>query len=87
MTTTSQFQKYPDFFGSREECEKYLKSREQTNPRYRGFTQATFTAGDEQQFQQFRDETNNQVCIPNIDLSQNIYSDQTITPRFLERIS
>ena len=78
MTTTSQFQKYPEYFGSREECEKYLRSREQTNPRYRGFTQAIFTAGDEQQFQQFRDDTNNQVCIPQINLFHNIYKDYSL---------
>lgn len=61
MTTTDLYQEYPDFFGTIEEARKY-RTRKQTNPRYTGFTQTHFTAGDEEQFDQYR-YTNNMLSL------------------------
>ena len=66
MTTTSVYQKKPDFYYSKDECVKGAKDIDQTNPRYKNFKQALFTAGDEDQFQYYRDATNSDVCIPTI---------------------
>lgn len=54
-TTTSFFQKYPDFFNSKEECDKFIKNynKEISNPRYKNFKQTHFTAGDEEQFKKY----------------------------------
>lgn len=60
------FQKCPDFFRSVDELKKHEYDDKQTNLRYRGFTQVHFTAGDTQQFQMFRDQTNGSSCVPNI---------------------
>jgi len=73
MTTTSQFQINPDYYTSLEECKRKHK-KVNTNPRYKEFTQTHFTAGDEDQFQNYRDMSNGQVCIPKIKLSTNIFS-------------
>ena len=75
MATTSNFQKTPDFYLSKAECEKAKKKRVNTNPRYlrKGFNQTHFTAGDEDQFQTYRDKSNGEVCIPNISLSRNLF--------------
>jgi hypothetical protein len=59
MTTTSDFQKKPDFYLSKEECEKNKYKAIQTNPRYKHFIQTHFTAGDEEQFQQYKYSKNN----------------------------
>lgn len=53
MTTTDSYQEYSDFFGSIEEARE-RRVPKQTNPRYKGFTQTHFTAGDEEQFEQYR---------------------------------
>ena len=52
MTTTSSFQKYPDYYNSIEDCNLFSKNynKEPTNPRYKNFKQVHFTAGDEEQF-------------------------------------
>ena len=72
MTTTSKFQNNPDYYSSIEECkEASRKSDIQSNPRYKDFKQTHFTAGDVDQFQEYRDMSNGQVCIPNINLSDN----------------
>ncbi len=81
MTTTKTFppkQRLPDFYDTREQCEAavYNKNRILLNARYPNFTQTQFTAGDEEQFQAYRDATNGDVCIPDIDLSKNIFVDQ-----------
>lgn len=73
MTTTSSFQFKPDYYNTKEECVKDVKAKSQTNPRYKGFTQRQFTAGDEEQFQAYRDPTNGQVCIPDINLDHNLF--------------
>jgi hypothetical protein len=79
MTTTSAFQNKPDYFSSKEECiaeSSYKKT--QSNSRYKYFKQSIFHAGDEEQFQQFRDASNGNVCIPEISLNSNIYAEQHI---------
>ncbi len=54
-TTTSFLQKYPDFFNSQEECDKFIKNynKEISNTRYKNFKQTHFTAGDEEQFKKY----------------------------------
>ena len=73
MTTTEKFQVLPDYFDNEDDCQRSLRSKTQTNPRYKGFTQTHFTAGDIEQFEKYRDATNGQVCIPSIDLQGNLY--------------
>jgi len=46
-----------------------------SNPRYPSFTQTVFHAGDENQFEHYRDATNSDPCIAYVDLSQNIFRD------------
>ena len=59
-TTTSKYQTYPDFFDTKEECENFkFKPKIQTNLRYKNFTQTHFTAGDEQQFEEYKFSKNN----------------------------
>lgn len=54
-TTTSVFQHYPDYFNSIEECENFkCLPKIQTNTRYRNFCQTHFTAGDEEQFEEYK---------------------------------
>jgi hypothetical protein len=73
MSTTSSFQTKPDYFSSEEECIKAERQKTNTNPRYKHFKQTHFTAGDIDQFEQYRDATNGQVCIPKISLKNNIF--------------
>lgn len=73
MTTTEKFQIIPDYFDNEEDCKRSLRNRPQTNPRYRGFTQTHFTAGDAQQFERYRDSTNGRVCLSSIDLQSNLF--------------
>lgn len=79
MTTTSQYQKKPDFFSSPQECLAESRRKENTNPRYKFFNQTHFTAGDVDQFEQYRDPTNGNssyspLGAPTLPPS-NIYSD------------
>lgn len=74
MTTTTFLQQKPDYYSTKEECVTDVKTKIQTNSRYKGFNQRQFTAGDEEQFQQYRDPTNGQVCIPNINVENNLYT-------------
>jgi hypothetical protein len=74
MTTTSHFQTKSDSYSSQQECLKASRQEDQTNPRYKYFTQTHFTAGDEEQFEQYRDATNGNLCIPEISLSDNIFN-------------
>lgn len=53
MTTTSNYQIYPDFFPTPQQANT-KRERIQTNPKYHGFTQTHFTAGDAQQFEDHR---------------------------------
>ena len=56
MTTTSFLQKYPDYYLTFKDCDNYNKNynKEQSNNRYKNFTQIHFTAGDEDQFNMYR---------------------------------
>ena len=60
VNTTSEFQIYSDFFENKEECDnfKFIKKK-QTNQRYRNFSQTHFTAGDEEQFEEYKFSKNN----------------------------
>lgn len=73
MTTTSQFQNKPDYYLKIDECIASKKINLVSNPRYKNFTQTHFTAGDEEQFQKYRDASNGQVCMPKISLEKNIF--------------
>ena len=78
-TTTSQFQTRPDYYMNQEDCKqsKFLRD-EQTNPRYRDFTQTQFTAGDEEQFQHYRFAKSTSRK-PQIQLEQNIFENELIS--------
>ena len=76
MTTTSHLNTGPDFYSSKEICSRELYPNIQTNTRYKNFKQRIFHAGDEEQFQQYRDETNDSVCIQQITLNRNLFVDQ-----------
>ena len=70
-------QRLPDFYDTPEQCLAAAKTiTESTNPRYSNFKQTHFTAGDEEQFQTYRDATNGDVCIPEIDISGNLFAEQ-----------
>lgn len=80
MTTIRTFppeQRFPDFYDTPEKCQASTRmAKRGLNPRYKNFTQTHFTAGDEEQFQAYRDATNGDVCIPEIDISTNVFIDQ-----------
>ena len=59
MTTTAVFQKKKDFYTSKQKCLDSKFHQSSTNPRYKTFLQTHFTAGDEEQFEQYRDPCNN----------------------------
>ena len=63
------------FFKNVEECKKANKIKNYTNPRYKEFNQTHFTAGDEDQFQEFISSTNNELFIPKIFSQMNKYAD------------
>lgn len=75
MTTTDQFQKQPDFYSTREECQA-RRPKIQTNPRYSGFNQVHFTVGDEEQFERYRYLDDMTSSVPRLDfsLSSNIFA-------------
>ena len=79
MTTTTFLQQKPDYYLSKEECVMDVKVKIQTNLRYKGFNQRQFTVGDEEQFQRYRNPTNGQVCIPDINLSKNLFNSINIS--------
>ena len=66
MTTSQHLDRdgLQDWYSRREECEASVKgsyARSPTNPRYKNFKQGIFTAGDEEQFEEFRDPTTHMV--------------------------
>ena len=75
MTTTSHLQKKPDYYSTLDECSKAKRLKIVSNPRYREFKQTHFTAGDEDQFQEYRNATNGDICIRNIKLDDNMFDD------------
>lgn len=81
MSSTSQFQKIPDSFNTPEEAAKSKEQRYPTNPRYPSFMQRHFTAGDKQQFEEYRDARNGNNPIKNIDLSNNLFNTDEITEK------
>lgn len=81
-TTTSLFQKYPDYYNSIEECDNFNKNydKEQSNLRYKNFKQIHFTAGDEEQFEQYRYSNNGifkEINIPknNIYINEKLFNE------------
>jgi hypothetical protein len=80
MTTTSQFQLKKDYYSTQQECLSAPREEEQTNPRYKYFSQTHFTAGDEEQFKQYRDDSNSNTCLPEISLSDNIFNSEEEDP-------
>lgn len=74
MTTTAKYQKKPDYFSSASECILAERNKINTNPRYKNFNQTHFTAGDTDQFEQYKDSTNGILTLPEIDWKNNIFS-------------
>jgi hypothetical protein len=72
MTTTESFQAGPDFWSSKDEALRH-KENTNTNERYPTFFQDIFHAGDEEQFQQYRDAKNGDVCLEFPSLSSNLF--------------
>ena len=79
MTTTDHFQKLPDYYTSLKDCAEFKWKKERTNPRYKHFKQRHFTAGDKDQFYEYRNMTNGQIYIPEINLESNKYKDINIS--------
>ena len=73
----------PDSYGSRDECIKASRRQraQPTNPRYSRFRQAHFTAGDEEQFDEYRDASNGEVCVGDYQeqLERSIFAAQPFT--------
>jgi len=78
MTTTNGFQIYPDYYSSHSETQK-RDEKVQTNPRYRYFCQKHFTAGDEDQFDQYRFLKDTDYVDKKVNLQNNIFKDH-VTP-------
>lgn len=73
-TTTSKFQILPNFFSSPEERDLIQKSKKpQTNLRYKFFNQVHFTAGDTNQFEEFRNRTDLSEMNENTQSAQNTF--------------
>ena len=75
MSNTSQFQIYPDYYPSIQECIDSKYKSAQTNSRYRNFKQTHFTAGDEQQFQEYRNQINGSFVTKKCLNKSNIFKD------------
>ena len=73
MTTTSGFQVKPDFYITKELCIELSKKKIQTNPRYKNFNQTHFTAGDEEQFIEYKNEINGTEENTNEDITDNLF--------------
>jgi hypothetical protein len=74
MTTTQKFQQLPDFYKTVQSCKQ---QRCNTNPRYPSFTQIHFTAGDKNQFETYRDPSNGEDPIKDIQLTNNFFYTST----------
>ncbi len=75
MATTRFFQNNPDFFDDKDICVKSSVDKVQTNPRYKNFKQNNFTAGDEEQFQEYRNPVNGSGCNQPISMKNNIFQE------------
>lgn len=79
MTTTPPPPVSPDYYNSAEECIASLRNVQNSNPRYPEFKQDIFHAGDEEQFQHYRDAVNNMSPHPpDISLKNNLFRDLNI---------
>lgn len=72
MSTTEHFRQFPEYYDTIEEA-KCFKTPVQTNPRYKTFTQTHFTAGDEEQFETFRNKVYFDQSELKHELTQDIY--------------
>ena len=77
--TTSEYQKKPDFYTTKDECKLASYTKISTNGRYKNFFQTHFTAGDEEQFHDYWDQINNEheKDIASIPLDTNLFKNQT----------
>lgn len=82
-TTTSHLQKKPDYYNTLEECKNSNKVKVNTNGRYRDFNQTHFTAGDTDQFNEYRDMTNGDTCQTNIELGNNKFNEMDFSKDLL----
>ena len=73
----NQLNHQPNYFSSVEELNNAKNSRIQTNPKYKFFTQTHFTAGDKQQFNQYRDKSILVKKVSDFNLSMNIFNKDT----------
>ena len=78
MTSTSHLQTQPESYSSIEECKKFKKNIP-SNSRYKNFKQTHFTAGDIDQFEEYRDMTNGQLSIPEINLDSNKFKNTDLS--------
>lgn len=78
MFTTSHFQVKPNFYNSKKECTNSYKKRINTNSRYKFFFQTHFTAGDIEQFEKYRDPTNGESHISDVDLTNNMFEKEDV---------
>jgi hypothetical protein len=85
MMIEKEIQK-PDFYTTEEAWKKgnpkgnEKKKEKPTNPRYKEFKQTHFTAGDIEQFDEYRNMTNGQVCEVNINLKNNKFNNIDLNP-------
>jgi len=77
-TTTSNFQIKPNFFSSVQDCLESERKNENTNPKYKFFNQTHFTAGDIEQFEEYRDNSNDEITVNNISMEKNIFKNAKI---------
>lgn len=73
MTTTAVYQIKPDFYNSENDCKNSIRNISQTNSRYKNFNQTHFTAGDEEQFERYKNSVNGNPCPKKISLSENVF--------------
>tara|TARA_A100001011_G_scaffold382775_1_gene453090 strand:- start:1603 stop:4917 length:3315 start_codon:yes stop_codon:yes gene_type:complete len=91
MASTQEFQKDPDFYDSIKKCKENnpkkkdkFKHNQNTNPRYQHFTQTHFTAGDEEQFETYRDAKTYNICGKKIDDTSNIFNTFKLIPEWIK---
>ena len=77
MSTTDHLQKLPDYYNSEKNCKQHNRNKNRTNLRYKNFNQTHFTAGDIQQFNEYRNlNIQKNFCNDNlIDLTKNVWND------------
>jgi hypothetical protein len=74
ITSTSKFQVKKDIYDTREERDKNKYIKINTNNRYTHFNQTHFTAGDEEQFEQYKNSTTIKKYQNKILLYNNIFN-------------